>query len=328
MLLLVNGNIRDPEEAWRRERRFITTARVFQWQHTRMCGGGRADSPPRESVRLHTLEPEQEQSRRPESHRMPSRSGTRQENRPASKKHTDRPPSSRAQSSQQGGSRPHSSRRSERPSSSTGKRRPSTSGPSPHNDDRPSSSTRRRPSSSQETSSKRYDSSQRHARFDAIPEDAIQYPEDQAIIRSATELFTLTDQHAENFYFKDEHIGEDAELDDPRTRHAVIRQRIAQRIIEDVVRRKRSSTDLGNIAASLSAEFRSYAFANHDAQREGHLFELCKIGLELRNQMERHPADWGFGDWDSRGPRSGYIMLFPTLLKDDEQAAARRLFQL
>ncbi|KAF4632162.1 hypothetical protein G7Y89_g5965 [Cudoniella acicularis] len=289
--------------------------RAWVQQLVNHCSGGDRASPPREAVRLHTIAPTpaQEEPRRPQSSKPQSRHGertssSRQGDRAASR-HGDRPPSSR---------------RADRPSSS--KQRPSTSGSS-RRDDRPSSSSRARPSSSREHSTKHRDGSKIRGRFDTIPENAVQYTEDQTIIDTTAELYTLIDQHAENFYFHDDYnSGRNAELNDPRTRHAIIRQRIARMIIDDIImaRRNNSEADLRNIAANLSAEFRDYAFATSGTQREEHLFELCNIGAELRGQMSSHPSTWEFGAWDEiRGPRSGYIMVFPTLLKDEEQAAAR-----
>ena len=80
----------------------------------------------------------------------------------------------------------------------------------------------------------------------------------------------------------------------------------------------------------LSAEFMLYAFPDSNRQRENHLYELCKVGVELRALMSSNPSTWEFGVWDEiRGSQSGYgyIMVFPTLLQDDEQAAPRRLFR-
>ncbi|KAH6665968.1 hypothetical protein B0J14DRAFT_204479 [Halenospora varia] len=283
-----------------------------------MCssGGDRA-SPPREATRLHTLEPIPEANRRPQSSKPQSRHGER-----APSRHAERAPS---RATSRHGERPPSSRRGERPSSS---KRPSTSASTSRKADRPSSSSRSRPSSSREQTSRYHDDMARRAKFEAIPEDAVQYPEDQAINRSAAELATLIDQHAESYYFHDDYNGNDPDLSDPRTRHAIIRQRIAKIIIREVVEsaKNNSDDDLRRLAASLAREFREYAYGNNEEQRENHLCELCSIGLELRDHMSSHPATWEFGTWDEIKGR--YIMVFPTLLKNDEQAAARRIIKI
>jgi hypothetical protein len=169
--------------------------------------------------------------------------------RPSQSRKGDRPPSSR-NIEQQGGSSSHGERKP--PGSSHGKRRPSTSGPSSRKDVRSgSSSSRQRPSSSKEHASHRQSDSQRRARIDTIPENRpVQWTEDQTIISRVTELHTLIDQHAENFYLRNEIVGSDPELDDPKTRHAIIRRRIAQTIIDRIIRAEteRYGVDLHSIS--------------------------------------------------------------------------------
>jgi hypothetical protein len=303
-----------------------------------MCTGAGRDSPaPSEAIRLRTHDPGRADARRPptQSGPPPSRSGERP------------PPSRRA-------GRPSSSSQGDRrrpPSSSHERRRPSTATSTTHRDERPSS--RARPSSSREHASNRQPGPQRRTGIDTIPEHRpVQYTEDQTIISRVAELHTLTDQHSDNFYIRDDVVGNgisDSELNDPRTRHATIRRRIARTIIDNIIllrrdrynieihticliqsdRVKSSDVDVRNTATELSANFARYAFTDSNRQRENHLYELCKLGAELRSLISSNPSTWTFGAWDEViGAQSGYIVVFPVLLQDDVQVAPRRIFRI
>lgn len=52
-----------------------------------------------------------------------------------------------------------------------------------------------------------------------------------------------------------------------------------------------------------------------DWEYEPQIRELCRIGDELRECIESHPADWKFGSWDE----AGFITKVPALWKDGEQ---------
>jgi len=190
-----------------------------------MCtGGGREASPPQTAVRLHTIDPSQADTPRPQTQARQSQS--RKGERPPSSRKPERPESSsHGHRKPSGSSHGHQS-----------KRRPSTSGPSTRKDVHSSPSSP--PRSSREQTSYRQPESQR-SHFDAIPENRpVQYTEDQAIINRVAELYTLIDQHAANFYSLDD-VGNGVsqpELNDPRTRLATIRRIIAQEIIDNVIR--------------------------------------------------------------------------------------------
>lgn len=303
-----------------------------------MCTGAERDpSPPSEGVRLRTLDTGRADARRPQTQSgpPPSRSGERP------------PPSRRAE-------RPSSSSQGDRsrpPSSSHENRRPSTSTSTSRRDERPSS--RARPSSSREHASTRQSGVQRRSGIDTIPEHRpVQYTEDQTIIRHVAGLHTLTDQHSDNFYSRDDVVGNrisDSELNDPRTRHAIIRRRIARTIIDDIIlaqsdrynieihtiyliqpnRVKSSDVDVRNTATQLSTNFARFALAGSNRQGENHLYELCKLGAELRSLMSSSASTWTFGAWDEIiGPQSGYIVVFPALLQDEVQVVPRRIFRI
>ncbi|KAH8647595.1 hypothetical protein BGZ60DRAFT_227686 [Tricladium varicosporioides] len=260
---------------------------------------------------MHPVDPASADPYRPKS----SRHGER-----TSSKHGERAPS-RATSRHSEKLPP--SRRGERPSS---KARPSTSAPSTRRD-RPSSSSKSRPSSSsREHTSRHLDDSTRRAKFDVILED-VQYPEDSMILRSSSQLFALIEQHSENFYFPGEHDPCNPDSN-PSIRYAIIRQGIAKGIIEKVVmsRREMPDAELRDLASRLSAEFEEYSYHNNESQRQNHLCELCSLGAQLREHMLAHPSKWEFAPFDEA--KSRYIMVFPTLFKDDEQAAARRIFKI
>lgn len=88
----------------------------------------------------------------------------------------------------------------------------------------------------------------------------------------------------------------------------------------------RSNEALRGVAARLAAEFHEYSYGDNQDQRENHLCELANIGGELREFMAFHPSSWNFGTFDDINDR--YIVVFPTLLRDEEQAAARRIFRI
>ncbi|KAH6665980.1 hypothetical protein B0J14DRAFT_660114 [Halenospora varia] len=261
-----------------------------------------------------------EQPRRTESRRAPSRQGTRHDDRPPTKHQSERPASSKNT-----GHRPPSSKRSERPPSASRAHRPSSS-VSSSRDSRPTSS-KKRPSSSKELGGRRHDTSHRRGNFDTIEEDPVNYTTDDAIIRRVSELQTSIEQHVENFYDLDRQIHSgNFELDDTRTRQAMIRRSIAKTIIKDII--LRSNADIGNTAAGLAAEFQVFEFMEYNAERRRHLYDLCNMGVEIRAMISSHPSSWEFGEWeDVRGPQRGYILVFPTLLQDEEQAVARRVFR-
>jgi hypothetical protein len=62
-----------------------------------------------------------------------------------------------------------------------------------------------------------------------------------------------------------------------------------------------------------------------DGERREHIEELCYLGVELWRLMYVSPSAWEFGQWDSSSGL-GYIVVFPVLLQDDDQAAPRKLF--
>lgn len=312
-----------------------------------MCMGGGRDPPPAATtpaIKLHTFDSTGVDARRPQT----------QPHRPQSH---SRPPPSRK------GERPPTSRRTERPvSSSHGSRklsagssrpktRPVTAGPSSRKDVSSSSS---RPSTSsyrERTSLPKPDPLIR-SEFGSIPEHRpVQYTEDQTIINRVAELQALIDQHAENFYsHADVSNGtSESELNNPKTRHAIIRRLIAKRIIEDIIMvrgdrygieiqmtflaqpdRFLRDIDVQGTATQLSDSFKSYAISNGNGERKASLYGLCRLGADLRGFISSNPSTWEFGGWDEiRGPQSyGYIMVFPTLLQDDEQAAPRRIFRI
>ena len=178
----------------------------------------------------------------------------------------------------------------------------------------------------------------------------MQYTEDKTIIDRVAELHTLIDQHVENFYRRNGAPGggrSDIELEDPKTRYGIIRYRIAREIIDGIImssserygrrpsnslspadRDPRSDADIRNIATQLSSQFKYYAIAESNNEQEGHIYELCYLGVELWRLMSSSPSTWAFGEWDKPQSRLEFIMVFPTLLQDDEQAAPRRIFRI
>jgi hypothetical protein len=154
-----------------------------------------------------------------------------------------RPPSSRRdRPSTSGGTtgegvkRPSSSRRA-RPSTSSGSTSEGIKRPTSSRKGRPhtsGSSLRQRPSSSSgETPSSSYrptTAQRKQPQFKPT-----QHPEDRDIITNVRSFTSLIDQHAEEFYHR-EYLGSrlTQELDDPRSRHAAIRQYIARHIIDSI----------------------------------------------------------------------------------------------
>ena len=80
---------------------------------------------------------------------------------------------------------------------------------------------------------------------------------------------------------------------------------------------------ISNVANELSAYLEPYASAQNGG-REAHLHELCRLGAELRGLMKSHPSMWTFGSW----AEAGFIMMFPSLLKDSDQAVDRQIFRI
>jgi hypothetical protein len=201
-----------------------------------MCGG-KDHTPPPEPVRLHTLDrPSGGGATRPPSSHQRERPQSSRRERPPSSRRGSRPPSSSSSSY------PHGS--SERPSSSSHRERP----PSSHKDKRPPSSGRGRPSSRDRPQTSRRPEQQGRSRIEPIPEHRpIQYTQDTTIVDLASRLRTLIDQHTENFFPRSSIPGTQfstPELDDPRTRHAAIRQYIARAIVDLVVMSGRYGTSI------------------------------------------------------------------------------------
>ncbi|CZR58249.1 uncharacterized protein PAC_08140 [Phialocephala subalpina] len=314
-----------------------------------ICGGGKGgggvEEPPR-PVRLDNVDPVHADAPRPktQSRATESRSRKVEPSGSSSQPGSKPPPSSShrekghstSSPSPRKDARPHSSSHKDaRPYSSSHKdARPYSSS---HKDARPRHSSHR-PSTSareRERTSHRPSGSQRPTPIEPIPENRpVQYTQGKTIIDRVAELYTLIDQHAENFYSRDEVPGKslESELNDPATRHAIIRQRIARTIIDKIVisLRDSSDADMQNIATELSDQFTLCAIADRNSQREGHISELCNIGAELRRLMSSHPSTWDFGGWGGSElqSRGGVIIAFPALLQDEEQVAPRRIFRV
>jgi len=82
---------------------------------------------------------------------------------------------------------------------------------------------------------------------------------------------------------------------------------------------------ISSVANEISAYLEPYS-SGQNADREAHLYELCRLGAELRGLMRSHPSAWTFGSWNEAG--LGFIMMFPSLLKDEEQAVDRQIFRI
>ncbi|KAI9854704.1 MAG: hypothetical protein M1813_000887 [Trichoglossum hirsutum] len=161
----------------------------------------------------------------------------------------------------------------------------------------------------------------------------LQYAEDSAIIRTASNLNTYIDQSAVNFYDDSNNVNLGGypppmlELAHPATRLPGIRQYIARRIIDHIImaRDESSSETITATSASLAIELLPYAIPAANGERESHLHELCVLGAELRTLMSSHPSHWEFGPWDAT---PGYIMVFPPLLKGREHVASGQSFRI
>jgi len=78
---------------------------------------------------------------------------------------------------------------------------------------------------------------------------------------------------------------------------------------------------ISNVANDISAYLEPYSSLKIGG-REDHLRELCRLGAELRGHMKSHPSAWTFGSWNE----AGFIMMFPSLLKDNGQEVDRQIF--
>ncbi|KAI9768045.1 MAG: hypothetical protein M1839_004205 [Geoglossum umbratile] len=156
----------------------------------------------------------------------------------------------------------------------------------------------------------------------SIPE---QHTQDRTIVNSVIGLTTHIDLHVGYYYPRDlvgsSHIPE---FNDPRTRLAMIRQRIAWEIINHIVMADRDSSDadLSARAHEISASLEGFS-SSQNGEREAHLWELCRLGAQLRGLMRSHPSQWTFGSWNE----VGFVMLFPALLKDGVQVVDRQIFR-
>ena len=85
-----------------------------------------------------------------------------------------------------------------------------------------------------------------------------------------------------------------------------------------------SSPDIYTVAREISDYLEGYSNSNN-GQREAHLYEICKLGSEIRTLFESHPSDWEFGSWDDDA--EFIILIVPALLKDDSQVVPRKIFR-
>jgi hypothetical protein len=146
-------------------------------------------------------------------------------------------------------STPSTEQSSYRPESS--KHRPMSSKHRPESSKHRPMSSKHRPESSKhrpESSRHRSGGSSSGERRDRPRERPIQgiplipeYPEDRTIVALLAKLTTFIGQHAAYYY---SHNGRDnqrvPELDNPRTRHAAIRQYVAQQVIQSIIVRDRN----------------------------------------------------------------------------------------
>src|SRR5205814_664850 len=84
------------------------------------------------------------------------------------------------------------------------------------------------------------------------------------------------------------------------------------------------SSDRGESVVSKKISYlEPYTFSMNNQEREIHLRELCRRGIELWRMMDSHPSRWAFGQFveTKKGQVSGPVMVFPPLLKDGERVA-------
>ena len=87
--------------------------------------------------------------------------------------------------------------------------------------------------------------------------------------------------------------------------------------------------EISAISDKMSADLVQYSIPSTDQGREDHLRAVCKLGADLRRLMRSHPSKWKFGKWGpADGLGSGFIMVFPALLKDDKQIGTREIVRI
>ncbi len=65
-------------------------------------------------------------------------------------------------------------------------------------------------------------------------------------------------------------------------------------------------------------------YTNDDNKKvAAHLFEICKLGNELREAIDSHPSTWSFDRWD----RVGYIVVMPALQRDRQEVLGSQRFK-
>lgn len=205
-----------------------------------MCGGSNRDiSPVAQPVRLRDIDTSEAQRPKTQSHgprsSRPKSQARPAEHRPPASSHTKRPSTSEA-----------SGGHNERPSTTGGtarKARPSTADHTSKLASRPSSSRRPRTSATGyggPSKGKHPESRGPHTRFNPIPEASpVQYTQDQTIVDRFAALHTHIDQHAENFYGRDDLGYGDSIFDDPVLRHGIIRYTIAREILGSIIKSNR-----------------------------------------------------------------------------------------
>lgn len=148
----------------------------------------------------------------------------------------------------------------------------------------------------------------------------MEYTEDRTILRRVADLGTFIDQHAENFSSGYSGIPE---MDDPRTRHPAIRRYITQKVISSVIMvGPDSAPDTTEIANEIAYDLKAYSSSN--GKHKDHLRSLCKLGDELRRDMEDHPSNWEFGSFESGRD----IVLVPALFRDGKEVVPSQIFRV
>jgi len=104
---------------------------------------------------------------------------------------------------------------------------------------------------------------------------------------------------------------------------------IRENLLHNWTKPPRSEVEISAISDKMSTDLVQYSIPSTNQDRKDHLRAVCRLGAELRGLISLHPSNWQFGGWDqTEGLRSGFITVFPQLLKEGQPVGQRDIIRV
>jgi hypothetical protein len=86
----------------------------------------------------------------------------------------------------------------------------------------------------------------------------------------------------------------------------------------NLVKKLNCQTDL-DASSSISSKLQSLASSTDATRRNSNMIELCKLGMQIGDQIDSHAADWKCGTFNHDE------VVFPSLLRDGVEVRPREV---